>query len=107
MLAFGLVEPAAFALILFLTAGTSNYWQAWVFLVVFALSVWIPCLYLIRTNPVALQRRIRGGPTAESRTTENIVMTGKWLSRAARLAWTVASAGPQCRRRSAWAEPSR
>lgn len=86
MLAFGLVEPAVFALILFLTAGTFNYWQAWVFLVVFALSGWIPSLYLLRTNPVALQRRMRGGPAAETRTTQKIVMAATWLSLAATLA---------------------
>src|SRR5690348_17195472 len=86
MLAFGLVEPAAFALILFFSAGTFHYWQAWVFLAVFALSGWIPSLYLMRTNPVALQRRIRGGPTAESRATQKIVMAGTWSSLAAMLA---------------------
>jgi protein-S-isoprenylcysteine O-methyltransferase Ste14 len=85
MLAFGLVEPTVFALILFLTAGTFDYWQAWVFLVVFALSGWIPSLYLLRTNPVALQRRIRGGPTAETRTTQKLVMAGTWSSLAAML----------------------
>jgi hypothetical protein len=29
---------------LFLPAGTLHYWQAWVFLAVFALSTWIPSL---------------------------------------------------------------
>jgi protein-S-isoprenylcysteine O-methyltransferase Ste14 len=86
MLAFGLVEPVAFGLILFLAAGTFNYWQAWVFLVVFAVSGWIPSIYLMRTNPVALQRRMRGGPTAETRTTQKIVMGSSWLSLASMFA---------------------
>lgn len=80
MLAFGLVEPVTFGLILFLTAGTFDYWQAWAFLAVFALSGWIPSIYLLRTNPVALQRRMRGGPTAETRTRQKVVMGGSWLS---------------------------
>ena len=34
----------AFGAMLFLPAGTFHYWQAWVFLAVFALSTWIPSL---------------------------------------------------------------
>jgi protein-S-isoprenylcysteine O-methyltransferase Ste14 len=83
MLVLGLVEPVTFGLILFLAAGTFNYWQAWVFLVVFALSGWIPSIYLLRTNPVALQRRMRGGPTAETRAVQKVVMGSAWLSLAA------------------------
>ncbi len=80
MLAFGLVEPVVFGLILFSAAGTFNYWQAWVFLVVFALSGWTPSIYLLCTNPVALQRRMRGGPTAETRAVQKVVMGSAWLS---------------------------
>ncbi|HTM85290.1 MAG TPA: isoprenylcysteine carboxylmethyltransferase family protein, partial [Mycobacterium sp.] len=40
----------AFGLMLFLPAGTFHYWQAWAFLAVFALSTWIPSIYLMRTN---------------------------------------------------------
>jgi protein-S-isoprenylcysteine O-methyltransferase Ste14 len=83
MLASGLIEPVLFGLLLFLPAGTFNYWQAWVFLVVFALSTWIPSIYLWRTNPVALQRRMRGGPTAETRITQKVVIAGWYLTLAA------------------------
>ncbi|MBO0865255.1 MAG: isoprenylcysteine carboxylmethyltransferase family protein [Mycobacterium sp.] len=83
MLVLGLVELVAFGLMLFLPAGTFNYWQAWVFLVVFGLSAWIPAIYLLRTNPVALQRRMRGGPTAEARTVQKVVIAGLYLSLAA------------------------
>ena len=82
-LVFGLAELVVFGSLLFLAAGTFNYWQAWVFLVVFALSGWIPGIYLLRTNPVALQRRMRGGPTAETRMVQKVVMGGLWLSLAA------------------------
>src|ERR1700757_3900446 len=83
MLVRGLLEPVVFGLLLFLPAGTFNYWQAWVFLVVFALSTWIPSIYLWRTNPVALQRRMRGGPTAETRITQKVVIAGWYLTLAA------------------------
>jgi protein-S-isoprenylcysteine O-methyltransferase Ste14 len=64
---------AAFGLLLFLPAGTFHYWQAWVFLAVFALSTWIPSVYLMRTNPAALERRMRG-PLAETRMLQRIVI---------------------------------
>jgi protein-S-isoprenylcysteine O-methyltransferase Ste14 len=65
----------AFGLMLFLPAGTFHYWQAWVFLAVFALATWIPSVYLMRTNPAALERRMRAGPLAETRTLQRIVVT--------------------------------
>ncbi|WP_142281690.1 methyltransferase family protein [Mycobacterium kyorinense] len=64
---------------IFLAAGTFNYWQAWVFLAVFTLSMWIPGVYLLRTNPVALQRRMRAGPGAETRMAQKIISAG-WFS---------------------------
>jgi protein-S-isoprenylcysteine O-methyltransferase Ste14 len=83
LLVFGLVEFAAFGLMLFVPAGTVNYWQAWVFLAVVAISVQIPPIYLLRTNPAALQRRMRGGPAAESRVAQKVVIAGLYLSLAA------------------------
>ena len=83
LLVFGLVEFAVFGLMLFVPAGTVNYWQAWVFLAVVAISVQIPPIYLLRTNPAALQRRMRGGPAAESRVAQKVVIAGLYLSLAA------------------------
>lgn len=83
LLVFGLVEFAVFGLMLFLPAGTVNYWQAWVFLAVVAISVQIPPIYLLHTNPAALQRRMRGGPAAESRAAQKVVIAGLYLSLAA------------------------
>jgi protein-S-isoprenylcysteine O-methyltransferase Ste14 len=65
----------AFGLILFLPAGTFHYWQAWVFLAVFTLSTWIPSVYLLRTNPAALDRRMRAGPLSETRTLQKIIIS--------------------------------
>ena len=79
VLAFGLVELTVFGLVLFLLAGTLDYWQAWVFLVVFALSTWIPTIYLLRTNPAAHQRRKHAGPVAETRTVQKLLI-GCWYA---------------------------
>ncbi len=70
--ALGLV---AFGLMLFLPAGTFHYWQAWVFLAVFAFYTWIPSVYLVCKNPAALERRMHAGPLAETRTLQQIVST--------------------------------
>lgn len=80
MLLQGLIEPIVFGSMLFLAAGTFDYWQGWVFLIVFALSSWIPSIYLLRTNPAAVQRRMRGGPAAETRKVQKFVMGGLWFS---------------------------
>ena len=84
MLTSGLVGLVVFGAMLFLPAGTFDYWQAWVFLLVFfPLSTWIPSIYLMRKNPAALQRRMRAGPGAETRTVQKVVMAVLYLSLAA------------------------
>ncbi len=83
ILVLGLIEPVVFGLLVFMAAFTFSYWQAWAFLVVFSLSTLTAGIYLRRTNPVALQRRMRGGPAAETRTVQKVVMSGWWLSLAA------------------------
>jgi protein-S-isoprenylcysteine O-methyltransferase Ste14 len=73
---YGLVM---FGLLLFLPAGTLDYWQAWVFVAVFTAVTGVPTIYLARTNPAALQRRIRAGPGAEARTAQKIIITASSL----------------------------
>ncbi|MEZ0364236.1 isoprenylcysteine carboxylmethyltransferase family protein [Mycobacterium sp. pUA109] len=81
MLVFGLGGLVVFGVMLFLPAWTFDYWQAWVLLLlVLALSNWIPGIYLMRKNPAALQRRMRGGPGAEARPAQKIAMGCAWLS---------------------------
>lgn len=65
----------AFGLLLFVPAGTTHYWRGWVFLAVFAVFTWIPTIYLIRTNPAALERRMQAGPKAETRPLQRILIT--------------------------------
>lgn len=85
LLVLALIDPVVFGLMLFLAAGTFNYWRAWVFLVVYALSMWIFGIYLLRTNPLALQRRMRAGPAAETRMVQKVVIIGWYLSLVAML----------------------
>jgi len=62
------------ALLLFVPAATIQYWQAWVYLAIFAGASLLISLYLIKKDPALLKRRMRGGPTAEKETTQKIIM---------------------------------
>jgi protein-S-isoprenylcysteine O-methyltransferase Ste14 len=83
MLVFGLVELVVFGAMLFGPAGTVDYWQAWVFLAVVGVSAWAPTGFLLRSNPEALQARMNGGPTAETRAAQRILIAGLYLTLAA------------------------
>ena len=58
---------------LFLAAGTFNYWQAWVFLGVGAVSSVLHTLSIIK-NPILLENRTKYGPAAEKRTLQKIIV---------------------------------
>jgi protein-S-isoprenylcysteine O-methyltransferase Ste14 len=71
----GLVFLAiAMGLLLFLPAGTAQYWQAWGFLVVFFGASLLITLYLMKKDPALLKRRLSGGPTAEKEKTQKMIM---------------------------------
>ncbi|MDT5327206.1 MAG: hypothetical protein QOF25_4358 [Mycobacterium sp.] len=75
-LASGLFGVAFFVVLLFWPAGTLNYWQAWVFIAVFIVATLVPSVYLAVKDPAALQRRMKAGPIAETRTIQKLVITG-------------------------------
>lgn len=61
-------------LILFLSAGTIHYWQAWGYLTVFFGASLLITLYLSRYDPALLARRVSAGPTAEKEKAQKIIM---------------------------------
>jgi protein-S-isoprenylcysteine O-methyltransferase Ste14 len=63
------------AALIFIPAGTLDFWQAWLFLAVYFTSSLAITLYLMAKDPALLQRRMRGGPTAEKQTTQKIIMS--------------------------------
>jgi protein-S-isoprenylcysteine O-methyltransferase Ste14 len=62
------------SLLLFIPAGTVHYWQAWIYLSIFTGASMLTTLYLINKDPALLQRRMSGGPTAEKRGAQKIIM---------------------------------
>jgi len=60
---------------LFLAAGTFAYWEAWLFLAVFGISVLVITLYLMKNDPQLLERRTVAGPGAEKEKSQNIIQS--------------------------------
>ena len=73
----------AFGLLVFLPAGTFDYWQGWAFIAVFAAATLIPSVYLAVKNPEALRRRMQAGPGAETRPLQKLIIAVAFLSMAA------------------------
>jgi protein-S-isoprenylcysteine O-methyltransferase Ste14 len=81
---FKLVASSLIGLLLlgvtvFWPAGTFNYWQAWVFIAVFTAATVLPTIYLGRSDPAVLRRRMHGGPTAEGRPIQKVIIVGAFL----------------------------
>lgn len=60
---------------LFLAAKTLDYWQGWLFVLVFSIATTIHGLILLQYAPEVLMRRMKAGPTAEKRPVQRIIMT--------------------------------
>jgi protein-S-isoprenylcysteine O-methyltransferase Ste14 len=61
-------------LLLFVPAGTIRYWEAWVYLAIFLGGGAATTLFLARSDPALLERRLKGGPIAEKRPAQRFVM---------------------------------
>src|SRR5213596_791783 len=61
--------------LVFAAAGTFEYWQAWLFLACYFIASLIVSWWLVRYDPALLERRMRGGPLAESERNQKIIMT--------------------------------
>src|ERR1700735_2456811 len=63
------------ALLLFGPPWTFDWWQAWLFLAVYFGSAIALTLGLAKRDPALLERRMKGGPWAEERLEQKIIMT--------------------------------
>ncbi len=68
------VLAVVMGLLLFIPAGTICYWQAWVYLLIFVGASLLITLYLMKKDTALLSRRMRGGPIAEKRRTQKLIM---------------------------------
>lgn len=71
---FGFVRIIVISgLCLFGPARALNFWQAWVYLIVFYGSVAMITIYLWKKDPELLERRVETGPGAEKEKTQKII----------------------------------
>lgn len=70
-----LIGAVVLGLFLFIPAGTLNYWQAWVFIVIFMSSVNAIGVYLSIKDPALLERRKRIGPAVEQNMAQRLIMS--------------------------------
>ena len=69
---FGLVF---FIALVFLTAGTWDYWQGWLFLAVFAASTTAFTTYLAIYDKPLLERRLKAGPWHEQERSQQVIVS--------------------------------
>ena len=69
-----LVLAVVMGLLLFVPAGTLSYWQGWIYLSIFFGAAALTTRYLMRHDPALLERRMKGGPTAQTRPAEKVIM---------------------------------
>jgi protein-S-isoprenylcysteine O-methyltransferase Ste14 len=62
--------------LVFVPAGTIRYWQGWLYLAVFIGATALITVDLVREDPALLERRMRGGPMAEKRPAQRLIMLG-------------------------------
>lgn len=69
-----------YSLLVFVPAGTLHYWQGWAYVAVAMGLTTVSTVWLAVTNPAALRRRMRGGPRAEGRTVQKVLITSLFLT---------------------------
>jgi protein-S-isoprenylcysteine O-methyltransferase Ste14 len=74
-----IVSYVLIALALFVSRGTIAYWQAWVYLAIGAVTSVLVTLSVIK-DPILLESRTKGGPSAEKRPIQKLIVLCAGLS---------------------------
>jgi protein-S-isoprenylcysteine O-methyltransferase Ste14 len=61
--------------LLFIPAGTLAYWPGWAFILVFSVMTNVIGLYLAIKDPETLARRVKAGPTKETRPIQRLLIS--------------------------------
>ena len=69
-----IILAVVMGLLLFIPAGGIHYWEAWVYLSIFTGASFIITVYLMITDRALLERRMKGGPAAETRPAQKLIM---------------------------------
>lgn len=71
-----IVFIAALWFLIFVPALTLDYWQGWLFWVVYSLCCIAPTAYFLRHDPALIERRMKVGPAAETEPTQKLIQVG-------------------------------
>jgi protein-S-isoprenylcysteine O-methyltransferase Ste14 len=63
------------AIVLFLSAGSLSFWQAWIYLMVFSVCTILITAYLIRYDQTLLAGRVKAGPVAETQRIQKFIQS--------------------------------
>ncbi len=63
----------ALGVIIFLSAGSLQFWQGWFYLSTFALSCTVISIYFLKKDPELVERRMNVGPVAEKEKNQKII----------------------------------
>jgi hypothetical protein len=91
------------ALALFIPAGSLDYWQAWVYLAVWAVCVILITAYLIKNDRALLAGRVQAGPVAGPKRVRRLFKAWPAYSSSAYSScpvWIIDLAGRTCHRSS-------
>ena len=61
--------------LLFVSAGSLSYWQAWLYIAVFGISTVFVTLYLVKYDQKLLESRVAAGPVAETQKSQQIIQS--------------------------------
>ena len=62
-------------LVLFMPAWTLNYWQAWIYWLVFVACVTAISVYFIKKDPKLIEKRVKAGPGSENDMIQKVIQT--------------------------------
>ena len=60
-------------LLVFLPAWTLDYWQGWLYMIVFFGSTLFITIYFLKKDPKLIENRVHGGPAAEKEKSQKII----------------------------------
>ncbi len=63
------------ALVLFVSAGSLAFWQAWIYLSVWTVCVVFVTTYLVKHDQLLLASRVQAGPTAETQKSQQVIQS--------------------------------
>lgn len=68
-----LLNTSFLGALLFVSAGTLRFWQAWAFVGIYAAGVCFNTAYFLRRDPSLVRRRLQAGPGAESTSSQRMI----------------------------------